>query len=62
MNMNQIKIELIRSAQEKLRNHEQMGSHSKLSILEVAQLRDIVAGNVELKNFTGSFFGLHSLN
>lgn len=63
MNSDQIRQELIRSAQAKLRAHEQMGMKSRLSLIEVAELRDIVAGNVELNvKSTGQFFGLHSLN
>lgn len=63
MNLDQIKNDLINAAQAKLQAHSQMGSNSRLSILEVAQLRDIIAGNVELNvNQSGQFFGLHSLN
>ncbi|MBK6950746.1 MAG: hypothetical protein IPH24_01535 [Crocinitomicaceae bacterium] len=63
MNLDQIKNDLINAAQAKLRAHSQMGSNSRLSIMEVAQLRDIIAGNVELKvNQSAQFFGLHSLN
>jgi len=63
MNLDQIKTELINAAQAKLKTHAQMGASSRLSILEVAQLRDIIAGNVELNvNSSAHFFGLHSLN
>ncbi len=63
MNLDQIKNDLINAAQAKLRADSQMGSNSRLSIMEVAQLRDIIAGNVELKvNQSAQFFGLHSLN
>ena len=63
MNLDQIKAELINAAQAKLKVHAQMGVNSRLSILEVAQLRDIIAGNVELNvNHSPQFFGLHSLN
>jgi hypothetical protein len=63
MNLDQIKHEMIKSAEAKLNAHNRMGSSSKLSILEVAQLRDIVAGNIEETDFRqGQFFGLHSLN
>jgi len=63
MNLDQIKTELINAAQAKLKAHAQMGASSRLSILEVAQLRDIIAGNVELNvNSPAQFFGLHSLN
>lgn len=63
MNLDQIKQELIKSAEAKLNAHKSLGSNSKLSLFEVAQLRDIVAGNIEECNFRqAQFFGLHSLN
>lgn len=63
MNLDQIKNELIKSAEAKLQVHKRMGAASKLSILEVAQLLDIVSGNIEENQFRqGQFFGLHSLN
>lgn len=63
MNTDQLKYEMIRRAQAKLKAHESLGINSNLSLVEVAQLRDIVAGNVDLPlNETGRFFGLHSLN
>ena len=63
MNIDQIKNELIKSAQSKLQMHKRMGRDSKLSIMEVAQLVDIISGNIEESNFNrAQFFGLHSLN
>jgi hypothetical protein len=63
MNSDQIKADLIKAAQAKLNAHSTQGRNSRLSIFEVAQLRDIVAGNVELNaHYNGQFFGLHSLN
>ena len=63
MNLDQIKKELIKSAEAKLNAHKVLGSNSKLSLFEVAQLRDIVAGNIEETTFRKpQFMGLHSLN
>jgi len=63
MNIDQIKNELIKTAESKLQLHKRMGRSSKLSIMEVAQLFDIVNGNIEESSFNqGKFFGLHSLN
>ncbi|MBK7129333.1 MAG: hypothetical protein IPM74_07525 [Crocinitomicaceae bacterium] len=63
MNTDQLKHEMIRRAQAKLKAHESLGMNSNLSLVEVAQLRDIIAGNVDLQfNDLGKFFGLHSLN
>ena len=63
MNMDQIKHDIIKTAQSKLQMHKRMGSSSKLSIMEVAQLVDIISGNIEENSFKqGQFFGLHSLN
>ena len=63
MKIDQIKNELIKSAQSKLQMDKRMGSSSKLSIMEVAQLVDIISGNIEENSFKqGHFFGLHSSN
>lgn len=63
MNAEQIKMQLINAAQAKLRTHAKQGKQSRLSIIEVAQLRDIIAGNIDPNlNMQAPFFGLHSLN
>ena len=63
MNIDQIKNEIIKTAQTKLQAHKRMGSESKLSIMEVAQLVDIISGNIEETTYNkGQFFGLHSMN
>ena len=63
INIDQIKNEIIKTAQSKLQMHKRMGRDSKLSIMEVAQLVDIISGNIEENSFKqGQFFGLHSLN
>ena len=63
MNLENIRTNIIRIAQEKLQRHNSMGIESRLSIFEVAELKDIVSGNkVELKTNRAYFFGLHSLN
>lgn len=63
MNLENIKLNMINAAKAKLNQHSQLGSKSNLSILEVAELRDIIAGNIELNVAQSShFFGLHSLN
>ena len=47
MNLDDIKNKIIQSAQEKLNRHKVMGSNTKLSITEVAELLDIVSGTAE---------------
>lgn len=47
MNLEDIKNRIIQSAQEKLNRHRVMGSKTKLSIMEVAELLDIVSGKAE---------------
>lgn len=63
MKLDHLKIELIKSAEAKLQMHKRMGSNSKLSILEVAKLFDIVCGHVEdAVHHQPQFIGMHSLN
>ncbi len=63
MNLENLKNNVIRVAKEKLDSHRFKGQSSGLSIFEVARLRDVVAGNVELEQKNDNlFFGLHSLN
>ena len=63
MNLEDLKNNMIRTAQEKLNRHTRMGRESALSIFQVAELKDIASGNLSdaLKS-RGHFFGLHSLN
>ena len=63
MNLEDLKTNIIRSAQDKLQYHKLLGIESALSIFEVAHLRDIVSGNQEeMIMQRGRFFGVHSLN
>lgn len=63
MDLENIKNNIIRAAEQKLRNHRFKGKESGLSIFEVARLRDVVSGNIEnLKKESELFYGLHSLN
>jgi hypothetical protein len=47
MNLNEIRNNIVKSAQQKLNRHKVMGAESSLSILEVAELLDIVTGMAE---------------
>ena len=47
MNLDDIKNKVIQSAHEKLNRHRVMGSKTKLSIMEVAELLDIISGKAE---------------
>ncbi|MEX1001366.1 MAG: hypothetical protein WDZ35_04560 [Crocinitomicaceae bacterium] len=50
MNLNEIKNNVIKTALKKLNTHKSMGSNTPLSILEVAELLDIVSGKAENAN------------
>lgn len=63
MNAEEIKMKMILAAKAKLNQHNLQGNTSRLSIIEVAELRDIIAGNFELNlAHSAQFYGLHSLN
>lgn len=53
----------IRRAEYKLEQHRSLGTRSRLSILEVAQLMDIVRKGEEMKSSpSGSLFFSYSMN
>ncbi len=45
MNLGSMRNMMIKSAKQKLAQHKNLGRRSSLSILEVAELLDIVSGN-----------------
>lgn len=47
MNLNEIRTSIIRSAQHRLNRHRVMGNKTKLSVLQAAELMDIVSGMAE---------------
>ncbi|UKN02379.1 hypothetical protein K6119_02440 [Paracrocinitomix mangrovi] len=63
MNLEEIKNNIIKSAQEKLNRHRVMGAKTKLSIMEVAELLDIISGNADNARVApGDLIGNYSLN
>ncbi|MEZ4924262.1 MAG: hypothetical protein R2780_13905 [Crocinitomicaceae bacterium] len=63
MNLEEIRNNIIRSAQRKLNRHKVMGSNTTLSIHEVAELLDIVSGMAENASITPEdVVGNYSLN
>lgn len=63
MNLDDIKNNIVRSAQRKLNRHKVMGAKTNLSILEVAELLDIVSGMAEdAKISPEDLIGNYSLN
>ena len=63
MNLEEIKNRMIQSAQMKLSNHKSMGPNTNLSILEVAELLDVVTGRAEKAELSSELFiGTYSLN
>lgn len=63
MNLEEIKNRMIQSAQLKLSHHKSMGSNTNLSILEVAELLDVVSGRAEEVQFSSEhLIGSYSLN
>ena len=63
MNLDEIRNNLVRSAQRKLNRHKVMGSKTTLSIHEVAQLLDIISGMAEdAKISPEDMIGNYSLN
>lgn len=65
MNLENSRKTIIKSAKAKLENHKILGRHSNLSLMQVAELWDIVSGNVEAQSFKsnamlgGNFFSLN---
>ncbi len=47
MNLGSMRKIMIKSAKEKLARHKNLGQRSTLSVLQVAELLDIVTGNSE---------------
>ena len=63
MNLEEIKNTVIKSAQLKLERHKVLGSRSKLSISQVAELLDIVNGMADKARITPNhLIGRISLN
>lgn len=63
MNLEDIRNSIIKSAKEKLNRHRVMGSSTKLSVTEVAELLDIVSGRAEgAKVAPEDLIGNYSLN
>lgn len=63
MNLDEIRNNIVRSAQMKLNRHKVMGDKTNLSILEVAELLDIVSGMAEDAKITPKdVIGNFSLN
>jgi hypothetical protein len=63
MNLEEIKNRMIQSAQLKLSNHKSMGRNTNLSILEVAELLDVVTGRADEAQLSPDLFiGTYSLN
>lgn len=60
MNLEDIKNNIVKSAKAKLNRHRVMGSRTKLTVTEVAELLDIVSGmaeeaSIEPEDLIGNF-------
>ena len=63
MSLDEIKNNVIKMAQQKLNQHKMMGNRTALSILEVAELHDIISGKAENARIqSSSLIGRVSLN
>ena len=63
MNLEEIRQNVIKAAQSKLNRHKSLGSNTNLSINQVAELLDIVAGRAQnIKISTDHIIGNYSLN
>lgn len=64
MNLESIRKTMIKSAKDQLEHHKNLGQRSNLSLMQVAELWDIVSGNSESGNTnSGIFFdNVFSLN
>ncbi|MEO9533270.1 MAG: hypothetical protein ABJG68_10050 [Crocinitomicaceae bacterium] len=63
MNLEQIRQNVIKAAQNKLNRHKSLGSNTNLSINQVAELLDIVSGRAnEIPVSADQFIGNYSLN
>ena len=63
MSLDEIKNNVIKKAQQKLNQHKMMGNRTALSILEVAELHDIISGKAENARIeSSSLIGRVSLN
>lgn len=56
MNLGSMKKLMIKSAKEKLARHKNLGQHSSLSVIQVAELLDIVSGNNEPSTVNSNVF------
>lgn len=56
MNLGSVKQSMIKSAKEQLANHKNLGNRSRLSIVQVAELWDIVSGMHDSKTTSNIFF------
>ena len=59
MNFGNMKQTIVATAKKKLAIHKNLGKRSSLSIMQVAELLDIVSGNVEIEPIVpskGAFF------
>ncbi|MCC7455184.1 MAG: hypothetical protein IT222_13530 [Crocinitomix sp.] len=56
MNVGSMKMTLIKSAKAQLDMHKSLGRRSKLSIIQVAELLDIVSGKTEPSDVHASIF------
>ena len=57
MNLGSIRKTMMRTAKEKLARHKDLGKRSPLSVIQVAELLDLLHGNTELSNaHSGIFF------
>jgi hypothetical protein len=63
MNLEQIRQNVIKTAQSKLNKHKSLGSNTNLSLNQVAELLDIVSGRaIEIPVSAEQFIGNYSLN
>jgi hypothetical protein len=64
MKLTEVTMNRIKFAQQRLQNHRELGSRSRLSVLEVAALLDIVNGQAghESNQIADMIFGVYSKN
>ncbi len=56
MNLDAIKKTILKSAQDQLALHQNLGQRSRLTVMQVAELWDIVAGKSEKENPNAGIF------
>jgi len=64
MKLTEVTMNRIKFAQQRLQNHREQGNQSRLSVLEVAVLLDIVNGQAgsESNQIADMIFGIYSKN